>query len=26
MHARILLTQKPFDAFATKRNFGVHEF
>src|SRR5204862_5618784 len=26
MHARIFLAQKTFDAFATERNFGVHEF
>ncbi len=26
VHARIVLAQKAFDAFATERNFGVHEF
>jgi hypothetical protein len=26
MDARILFAEKTFDAFATERNFGVHEF
>ena len=26
MHARIVLAEKAFDAFAAERNFGLHEF